>query len=108
MFILFTFSPAALDTPTGFPLESNTWIPVSDSSLLTVDTLKKARAAEHVGTQIHIYYYWILLMTYCSITVKTKCFNSLPESGIGSMDLKKVWIGGLLMLSRLMKICGRA
>lgn len=40
-----TISPAAFERPTGFPLESNTRIPVSPSLLLTVNTLKKAIAA---------------------------------------------------------------
>ena len=47
---ILTLSPAAREIPTEAPLESNTWIPLSDSSLLMVNTLKKPRAAGEDST----------------------------------------------------------
>lgn len=73
-------------------------MPFSDSSLLTVNTLKKAKPAGETQKQIKD--------LICS-DLRGSDFSlgeDLPESGIGNIDLKKVRADALLTPSWWMKI----
>lgn len=87
-FFWITFSPAALDRPTGFPLESNTWIPVSASSLLIVSTLKKARAA---GDSQDTCLWKVILLNYWLTTKPNGKINTVMWPwGESIMDFKNL------------------
>lgn len=112
-----TLEPASCETPTAFPLESNTCIPFSDSSLLTTITLNAARQARkpNVWLKNLQWYYDTRMHTLdqeCAWNGVTMlgvlCAYTLPERGIGNKDLQMVSVTALKSLKRWSIICGRA